>query len=65
MINEQYYICVYSLALYKELKKKNIFPFEICPNKKFPEYNVFKYTDSEETRKLIDEYKNSKKLRSV
>lgn len=58
---EEYYITVFSLALYKELKRHNIFPFEIQPNKKFPEFKVFKYHDSEETRKIVEAYKKEKR----
>jgi len=37
------YICIFSKKLYIYLKKKNCLPFAIEPNKKYNQFNVFKY----------------------
>jgi len=51
------YICIFSKKLYIYLKKKNVFPFAIEPNKKYPEFNVFKYHYDEYINKIIKEYR--------
>ena len=59
-MESEYYITVFSLKLYRELKKHNQFPFSIEPNRKYPQYNVFKYHDNEEVRQIIDKFKKDK-----
>lgn len=59
-MTEEYYITVFSLELYKELKRHNHFPYLIEPNRKYPSFNVFKYHDNEEVRQIIDRFKKDK-----
>lgn len=57
--NKEYgqYITVFSLRLYKILKRKNIFPYAIESNREFPQYNVYKYKVSEEVLNTLQQYK--------
>lgn len=56
---EDYYVTVFSLKLHNQLKKKNIMPFAIETNKKFPDYQVFKYHDSEYLQKCLENYRKT------
>lgn len=54
------YICIFSKKLYIYLKKKNVFPYIIEKNKKFPEYDVFKYHPDPYIEKVIRDYREGK-----
>ena len=48
---------IYSMKLAGYLMQKGFVLLSMKPNYKFPERNVFYFTDAEETKKAIDEYK--------
>ena len=57
---EDAYLVVFSRKLYKYLLKKNIVPFIIEPNKKYPDLLVYKYKYSEYTLKVVVNYRAGK-----
>ena len=57
---EDAYLVVFSRKLYKYLLKKNIVPFIIEPNKKYPNFRVYKYKYSEYTESIINDYRAGK-----
>ena len=57
---EDAYLVVFSRKLYKYLLKKNIVPFIIEPNKKYPNFMVYKYKYSEYTESIINDYRAGK-----
>ena len=58
--NDNAYIVVFSRKLYKYLLKKNVFPYVIETNKKYPEYLVYKYKYSDYTLKVVENYRAGK-----
>ena len=57
---EDAYIVVFSRRLYKYLLKKNVFPYAIESNKKYPDLLVYKYKYSEYTLKVVEAYRSGK-----
>lgn len=58
--NDNAYIVVFSRKLYKYLLKKNVFPYAIETNKKYPDLLVYKYKYSEYTLKVVNDYREGK-----
>ena len=54
---EEYYVTIFSRKLYIILKKHNIFPFSVEPNRKFPQYQVYKYHNSQEIQNILQKYR--------
>ena len=54
------YITVFSRKIYKYLLKKNISPFCIEPNKKYPEFMVYKYNHSDYVLEVISQVREGK-----
>lgn len=59
-IKREDYICIFSKRLYIYLKKKNVFPFLIEKNKKYNQFNVFKYHPDPYIEKVIKDYREGK-----
>lgn len=57
---DEAYVTIFSRKLYRYLLKKNIIPFCIEPNKKFPEFMVYKYEYSDYISGILRDYREGK-----